>query len=601
MEKNPRGKGSNSKSRSSEEGWVSAPENPWNPDNLPSRFSDWSSDFPEAYPTNNDAQPSQPPAPVCPWNPDNLPSRFSDCSSDFLEEGEEPVQDGDEDGDQDGDQDSEAPRLLSEAENDRLNRKIDALISALTSGRQVHFEQDPVTGNIDFSAGNYEQDSDPDYSAFDAAIAAYPENFGRIIRHRREMIRSPNSISRSWITIDSPPCTEYATWEDMVAVAVERYDREHGISNEPEDSLPSSSSHHMAEGDAPAEKGIGIRQATRRLEQEVGVPRGRFLARVKSDDVILEELVPLPLNFNKPPRVSTPSIHSEGSRLDCSSPLFMHSWQRMPHNSEVWIDRSTSTRAALVGRISQWLNRVETPEQVETPKEEKRKGRQFGVYQAIPKAQKELGTPAGPTQEKNVLKDVSNLRQSGYLQKNSFAMDKAQSRPLMATMLGDVPPQGFEGAWDEDGRRAFINRKWPCLLETKEKTVPKAKNEAAEALRNRGVNLRANSPQLALSADPERKAHLDLALARLEGRYRSPEPFVPDPQRATHFETALARLEGRAPAPQSSPIQRYVYPHGVYGPDVEVDLQRVRCYAPRARRNAVGNQNLADALMKCFE
>lgn len=64
--------------------------------------------------------------------------------------------------------------------------------------------------------------------------------------------------------------------------------------------------------------------------------------------------------------------------------------------------------------------------------------------------------------------------------------------------------------------------------------------------------------------------------------------FEQDPERAAHFEHALARLEGRAAPVPTSPIRRYAYEDGVYGSDIEVDLRPLRSRQPRAIRYMEG-------------
>jgi len=437
-------------------------------------------------------------------------------------------------------------RLLSEGENERLNANIDSLLGALASGREVHFDQDPVTGVVDVTAENTHQTSEKESDDDEAQIAAWPENFGHIITHRRQMIRSPNSIQNSWSSTDSLPQAQYDSLEEALAAIDEHFDRRNrGGGTGTRQTLPEA---------------VGIRQVVRYLEKEAGDPRGSRLARIDSTEVEIDQIYPIPLDYNKVQREKTPTVQEEGSELERSSPLFVKSHKQMKQYGEDWSAGSSSndsrTRLRLFNRVSAWLDRVESPERISIPEEFRRRRRAFGVLKDAPDTGAETN-PAKPTGllPSKMLKDVSNLRQPGYLEQNSFAVDKTRevnSKPPRSTR---IPAPQFGRALDAESRRAYINTKWPGLL----------------ANQIDGIGTGAVTIQ-ETSAEP---------------------PFDQDPERAAHFELALARLEGRVLPEPSSPIQRFVHLHGAYGSDVEVDLRPVRYRQPRPRRYAVGNLNLA--------
>ena len=58
----------------------------------------------------------------------------------------------------------------------------------------------------------------------------------------------------------------------------------------------------------------------------------------------------------------------------------------------------------------------------------------------------------------------------------------------------------------------------------------------------------------------------------------------PDPQRRKHLDFALARLEGRAEPRNTSPIRRFVHPEGHYGEQVEWEKRPMKVVRPLARR-----------------
>ncbi len=443
------------------------------------------------------------------------------------------------------DSDARSSRLLSEGENQRLNAKIYSLVDALASGREVHFDQDPVTGVVDITAENTHQTSEEESNDVEAQIAAWPENFGHIITNRRQMIRSPSSILNSWSSTDSNLQAQYDSLEEALAAIDEHFDRRNrsgGTGTRPR--LPEA---------------VGIRQVVRYLEKEVGDPRGSRLARIYSTEVEIDRISPIPLNYEKIQRENTPTVQEQGSELDRSSPLFMKSHQQMKQHGKDWSSGSSSndskTRLRLFNRVSTWLDRVESPERISIPEEFRSRRRAFGVLKDAPDAGTEniIAKPTGLPSK--ILKDVSNLRQPGYLKQNSFAVDKTRevnSKPPRSTR---IPAPQFRGALNAESRRAYINTKWPGL--------------SANPIDGIGTGA---ATKKETSAEP---------------------PFNQDPERAAHFELALARLEGTVLPGPSSPIQRFVHLHGAYGSDVEVDLRPVRHRQPRPMRYAMGNLNLA--------
>ena len=464
---------------------------------------------------------------------------------------------------------SEEPsRVLSDEENEGLNDKIDRLMAAIQDGRQLRFSPDPETGEVNISAAYNKEELDDVESDLEALIAATPENFGTIIRpgeHRRRMrsINSIISVGSSSSQVRSRDSSN--AWERAVAAANVRYALEHSS---------------VVQGPTV------IRRPLRPQLHGVDGNKGRYLAFMDKGKRKVSTISPIPIDFSKRPRATTPSIHSSGSELDCSSPLFEKSMKAMLKDTDgAAPDSGTQVELSeiqgLKDSISSWLQRVKTPPRGEKNENTKGKDRAFGVFEddggeisAVPK-------DIRPIPAVQALKDISNLRRPGYLQKNSFANDKAlQDDSVRPTHLGS-PFQSFGGALDRESRRGFIEKKWPALL--------------AGNKRSKKQNLIQTGP---LSDDDPSSATNEPQRSQLPGDSTSAaQPAIDeDPERAAHFDFALARLEGRVPPLPSSPIQRYAIMKDVYGPDVQLESRRIRHYNPRPRANQRAVENLEAAL-----
>lgn len=440
--------------------------------------------------------------------------------------------------------DDDMDEILSEAENQRLNAKIDRLMTALTSGRPLRFNRDLMTGAFDVFARYPSTSSSVKTSNIEAEVAAAPQNFGNIISSRRQMMRSPDSILYSLTSSSLSSEMGHATWEEAVAAADERYERENELPVPSwEDEIVAADLRFELEQGASSRNEVKIRRGLRLQEQAVGEPRGRRLAVLGAAGVKIHEVHPLPLDFNRIVQNLTPSVYSTDSHIAHSSPLFRIAYPEMGQYAQSWATTSESDEvrelAAPTDRVSEWLERVETPREVRTPMLLKERSKNFNVFRdaAGGEGSSQSAENIAPTHQ--MLRDVSNLRRPGYLEHNSFAQTrKLADRPAPS----GLPPAVFGGASSTQGRRSYIKSKWPGLFSpVTEQNSPATLNEP---LRH--------------------------------------------PVRAAHFELALARLEGRVPPKPSSPIRRYVHHDGVYGENVEVDLRTVRVRQPRPVRYTDG-------------
>lgn len=441
--------------------------------------------------------------------------------------------------------DDDITEILLEAENQRLNAKIDRLVAALANGRPLRFDHDLVTGAFHVFARYPSTSSSVKTSNLEAKIAATPQNFGNIVSNRRQMIRSPDSIQYPITSSSYSSKIHYATWEEAVAAADERYERENELPvADWEDEVAAADLLFELKQGATFLNEVKIRRALRLQEQAVGEPRGRHLAVVGAEGVEIHEINSIPIDFNKTVPTSTPSVYSTESQTAHSSPLFRMTYPEMVHYAESWATTSESDEVSEhvepTDRVSAWLERVEMPPRIRTPMLLKRTTKDFNVFRDVAARDNSSQSARNNVSTPQILRDVSSLRQPGYLEHNSFALTrKSAERPAHSGLR----PTGFSRASNIPGERSYIKSERPGLLSP----VPEQ-----------------DSP-----------ASVDKPLGHLE--------------RAAHFELALARLEGRVSPRPSSPIRRYVNNDGVYGENVEVDLRIVRVRQPRPVRYTDGS------------
>ena len=427
-----------------------------------------------------------------------------------------------------------SPRLLSDEENDRMNRKIDKLIAAIDDRRPIHFAPDATTGEVEIFADHEVSDQD-EADELEHDIAASPENFGRIIRlgNGVRRTRSPHSLryassTDSWASTDSKKSSSNA-WERAVAAANVRFALAHG------------------QGDQVA---TAVRQPYR------GSRRGRSPVRQYS---------PILLDFHKPLRTSTPSIHSNGSEQDTSSPLFGKSCERIRRETyakppESLFERESPEKS----QLDEWAF-ISEPRDVPSLKTHEAKApgrmsRAFGVFQDGSNGGFSSKEGEKSALRSKVLKDVSNLRRPGYLHFNSFAKDAKSGNDCVGSAApATASSLGFGGASNPDSRRAYINKMWPGLLDDGSKgnitELPKldgAARRGNEQAIGRPINKSLYSLSQVRPAEAASSLNIDLT-------------------RQTHFDLALARLEGRALPPPPSPIKRHPDWAALHDRDVQVD------------------------------
>ena len=428
------------------------------------------------------------------------------------------------------------PRLLSDAENARMNKKIDKLIAAIDDRRPIHFEPDAQTGEVQVFADREVIGPDKDYE-LDQNISVSPDNLMRRLRNVigvRHM-KSPDSLryaesNDSWASTISESTSSNA-WQRQIAAANVRYALMNG--------------------------GVDL------IETPVRHPfRTWPVAEVRQGRPAVRNVSPIPLDFHKPLRASTPSVHSNGSEQDTSSPLFGKSCERILRDTYAQPPESTFQRESMkhshldeLASISE-LRKV-SPLEASEVKPSKSARKAFGVFQDDSAGVSSIDKS---TIRSKALKDISNLRRPGYLQFNSFAKD-AQPATNRAVNAAVSPASlvEFEGASSRESRRTYISKRWPGLLDDLDNA------NMVETPRLDGAARRRNEQAIGRPIDPSLYA---LSHARTSV---TDSPLSVSPTRQAHFDLALARLEGRALPPPPSPIQRHPDWAALYDRDVKVE------------------------------
>ena len=434
-----------------------------------------------------------------------------------------------------------SPRLLSDEENARLNRKIDRLMAAIDERRPLHFAPDAETDQVEVFADRQDEVTDDDEQDLEQDIAAASENFGRIISTsgRARRIRSLNSLhypnsTDSWASTYSNKSSSRA-WERAVAAANIRFALDRGVLDQ---------------------VSTVIKQPFRSSDMEIEPRRGGRL---------VHPIAPIPLDFDTPLRISTPSVHSNGSEQDTSSPLFQKSCERVlretyaePPESEFSRDVLEESQLDEGAFVSE--TRDEPPADARESKASSSTEGAFGVFKDALDGDP---TPQGVEKlavRSKALKDISNLRGPGYLELNSFVKDANSvndySGPAAPATASSV---GFEGAPDPDSRSAYIKSKWPGLLEDRG-------NDSMEVPpKLDGVARRRNEQAIGRAIDT---SHYSLSHVKTSVADSS---MNADSVRQAHFDLALARLEGRAMPPASSPILRHPDSALLYDYDIQTE------------------------------
>ena len=307
---------------------------------------------------------------------------------------------------------------------------------------------------------------------------------------------------------------------------------------------------------------------------------------------VCHTISPIRLDYQRGRGFETPSLDSSGSLSELSSPLnqkskrwpprakqAMHSDNSPPYKSPVateeeWVSEDSNQKSLAseqagdnqygrehkIERVSSWLHRVKDALSKSNESPSKKIGRSVNVFREVPVKHVEGSAAKNTPSPTKALKDITNLRQPGYLRSNSLAGEKL--------------------------RRDHFREK----LETQDKRGVAATQTAA--LQKETVE----STRTTASSGSEES--------------RSP-PCVLKPELHPEVMYSLARLEGLIPPRPSSPfpIRRSIDDTSPYGSDIEIEMPPVGLATPQPLRPdhdlVIGNwtvplQEAVEAGFECF-
>lgn len=448
------------------------------------------------------------------------------------------------------------PRLLSDAENERMNEKIDKLIAAIDDHRHIHFEPDAQTGEVLISADREVIGQDDDHE-FEQEIAVSPDDLGRRLSSDIGVryIKGPSSLqyadsNESWASTIWDSISSNA-WKREIEAANVRY--------------------------ALANGGVDL------IETPVRHPfRTWPVVETRQIKSLVRDVSPIPLDFHAPLRTSTPSIYSNGSEQDTSSPLYGISCERILRDTYAQPPESTFQRESVEYSQLDILASISEPRDVPSPGAREVKAsdstrRAFGVFQDDSNGVSVSKNTDKSTTRSKVLKDISNLRRPGYLQFNSFATDsKSATNRAVYAATGPESLVDFEGASNRGPRGPYISKRRPTLLDGH------GDGSMLEPPSLDGAARRRNEQAIGRPIDTSL-----YALSHVRTSVTDP-PLAVSPTRQAHFDLALARLEGRALPPPPSPIQRYPDWAAIYDRDIRIEggYRPLPLFGPRPSKPA---------------
>ena len=318
---------------------------------------------------------------------------------------------------------SRPKQTLSTEENDTLNKKIDLLMAALQDGRRIHFQRNEDTGEVDVFAGDEHTVLDQEETRSDSVSDGWERTIAEAERRYDLEHRGSGPMHADQEETRSDGVSD--GWERAIAEAERRYDLEHRGSGPMHAVIRSAPRQHVPTGQ-------------RR--------RGQDLVIMGQTGVEYHSISPIPIDFGKLPGASTPSIHSNNSEEDCSSPLFKKSFEAIlkdEHHkpSRSMFEKEASQHLQSDDPISTWLRDIPTPPLVDNKDTEfDRPRKAFGVFQDFSPGDAMNEGERGTLLVSRALGDISNLRRPGYLGYNSFAKGK---RPANDATRRDIssPPK----------------------------------------------------------------------------------------------------------------------------------------------------------------
>lgn len=299
-----------------------------------------------------------------------------------------------------------------------------------------------------------------------------------------------------------------------------------------------------------------------------------------------DHVSPIPLNFHNHGR-KTPSVHSNGTEQDCSSPLFpkscqtvlMQAYQELPPAAErtfleVEVESFDNQLAqdplSSDIKVSKWLRQIPSHEKNGPSNSacQKDDGKALDIFEDVQPERSMQRNSKKRVAARNALKDITNLRRPGYLHHNSFFSERK------ATEKRDQSVYTAKESSDEAAETKAYQSSQPNASTFREPSSISSLASARQALE--GVVI-GDSPSP--SSSPSKASSSTSEASKGETEVSSKV----NSSRAADQAFALARLEGRVAPKPSSPIQVFVNPAWRYGMIVEVEDEGPSLLQPKPR------------------
>lgn len=212
----------------------------------------------------------------------------------------------------------------------------------------------------------------------------------------------------------------------------------------------------------PVDWEAAIAEADRRYEIEQQrnrtPPRGSILEIQGDTGPERISISPVPLNYNKLRPPKTPSVTTQGSKLDYSSPSFPKSAKaklksilrrketELTARNLRKVSKPEEYEELADSRVEGWLDNAEPVDDLQDRDDFINQKDSFPVWSQDREVSVGSGGDGPQMSSQTALRDVSNLRKPGYLERNSFFQDR------------EKVPQPVTGSRPSPSRAADLER-----------------------------------------------------------------------------------------------------------------------------------------------
>ncbi|KAL9011837.1 MAG: hypothetical protein Q9173_003353 [Seirophora scorigena] len=444
-------------------------------------------------------------------------------------------------------------------ESRSFSTRLDKLVKAVEAGQHVRFAPSDRDDSVEVFA------SGPSAAAPGASTEDWVTERDMAHSHHFHQVadRRPRSpYPTLLVNGDSDPHRDVAT-QDVCGENTGRRTKSPSLPETPQQQLSDRMPNGVT-GSSNIDQGTSLEAAVRHERRAPVDPR--VLETHGRNGVQRRIISPIPLDYQRPRGLATPSIDSSESGSDISSPsgqvlIRQAMKERRPANSartgrsaratadgHPWFPELAPTgprplakrpnrtikvqddpveQQDKTSKVGRWLHHVKEALAPAKKSPTRETGHAIGVFQEDPSSHgvNQAAMPIARTRD--ALRDRSNVRQIGYpLLHNSFAQEMYMQQQAKA----------------KTGTRVQLRRQPAARLH---------------------------------SRSPERDA------LRVTDSVSSGEPEQGRQELHPRVNHALARLEGRVGPPSSSPIRRYRDDTDTYNEDVEVELGRLRMDTPQ--------------------